>query len=345
MPTNTTIAIFLVLLALMLFFFVGQMLSLNDMKTAGTGHGSFSGVFAVILALLVWGLLAALLIMAGVKGEMPTWAAFVAFILHPASFAAVIAATGLMEKGQAAKPWVMVVPAAAPLLMAAYASWAFFPALRAAIPAVAAGSMAWGVVLVLTILPWPSATQQWRENGARLAQIDLEARAAEKARVEAARQENLVKLQAMDPDTPLWRWLEFTDPKKGVREEAFAAIRNVGRRQADAEEMASRGMTGPLLDLPNLGLEATPVLVKAHKEHLLWLVRDVKRPDAASVSYSWIAREVDEYLPSIQWMAERHCGCSGEVAALEEAVRSYRTSPGKADCLEALDKALAAEKK
>lgn len=345
MSTSTTTAIFLVLLVLMLFFFVGQMLNLNDMKTGGPGGENFSGVFAIILALLVWALLAALLIMAGVQGKMPAWAAVVAFILHPASLAAAFVSVGLLEKGEGAKPWAVVVPAAAPLLIAAFASWAFFPALRGAIPAAAAGSMTWGVVLVLTILPWPSAAERWRESGARLAQRDIEARAAEKARVEAARQENLAKLQAMAPDTPLWTWLEFTDPKKGVREEAFADIRKLSRRQQDAEEMASRGMTGPLLELPNLGLVASPILVKAHKDHLLWLIRDIKRPDARSVSYSWIAREVDEYLPSIQWMAERHCGCSGEVAALEEAVRSYTASPGKAECLEALDKASAAEKK
>jgi hypothetical protein len=214
-----------------------------------------------------------------------------------------------------------------------------------AISAAAAGSITWGVVLVLTILPWPSATARWRESGARLAERDREAREAEKARVAAARQDNLEKLQALAPDTPLRTWLEFTDARKGVREEAFAAIRNLNRRQADAEEMASRGMTGPLVDLPNLGLEASPVLVKAHRDHLLWLVGDIKRPDAGSVSYTWIAPEVDSYLPSIQWMAEKHCGFSSEVAALEDAVRSYQSSPRKAECLAALDKALAAEKK
>jgi hypothetical protein len=229
--------------------------------------------------------------------------------------------------------------------MAAYAIWAFFPALRAAIPAVVAGLILWGALLGLTILPWPSATKRWRESGARLAQIDSDARAKEKTAQEAARQENLSKLQAMAPDTPLRDWLEFTDPKKGVREEAFAAIRNLSRRQQDAEEMASRGVTGPLIELPNLGLEASPALVKAHKGHLNWLIGDIKRPDASSVSYSWISREVNEYLPSIQWMAERHCGCSEEVASLKAEVQSYKSSLGKAECLVALDKALEAEKK
>jgi hypothetical protein len=343
-PTNATVAVFYVLLALLLFFWVGQMLNLNDIKTGGHGGENFSDVFAVILSLFVWALVAALLLMGGMKGEMPAWAVLLAVVLHPASYAAAIAAGSLMQKGEAAKTWMVVVPAVAPVLMAAYASCAFFPPLRAAIPPAAAGA-AWGVVLVLAILPWPSIAERSRETSARLARMEVESQARQKTALAAARQENLAKLQALDPDAELSEWMKFTDPKLGVREEAYAAARRLKRRQSDAEEMASHGMTLPLLELPNLDLQPTPVLIQAHKDYLLVLATRIRRADAGSVRYTWISSDIDPYLPSIQWMAERHCGCSTEVAALEKELRTYQDAQGRAEALAALDKAQAVEKK
>jgi hypothetical protein len=341
MPSNTSIAVFILLLALMLFFWVGQMLSLNDIHP-GRVHDNFAGAFAVILSLLVWGVLVALLVMAGTKGEMPAWAGLIAYVLHPASCAAAIAAAILMDSGAGKeKTWLMVIPAAGPLMMAAFACWAFFPALRAAIPGAAAGSVTWAAVLVLAILPWPSVAQRSRESAARRVENEAAAVRAEKAALDTARQENLVKIQALGPDADLWHWMEFTDPKKGVREEAFAGIHKLKDRQAEAEAMVSRGVTGPLIELPSLGLEATPPMVQAHKARLRDLAKGIERPDAGTVKYSWIASEIDGYLPAIEWMAERHCGCAAEVAALEAVVRSYADSPGRGQCIAALEKARA----
>ena len=95
----------------------------------------------------------------------------------------------------------------------------------------------------------------------------------------------------------------------------------------------------------DLDLEPTPPLVKAHKVYLMEIAKSNQRPDAATVAYSWIALQVDAYLPTIEWMAARHCGCSTEVAALEAVVRSYKDSRGRGEALAALDKALAVEKK
>ena len=345
MPTSASVVIFCVLLALTLFLWVGQIANLNQINASDAAGNALSDAFAVLLALAEWGLLAALLLMGGIKGEMPGWAAILAYVLHPASCAAAIA-TGSLMRGSAGTtiPGLIVVPVVAPLAIAAFASWAFFPAFRGAIPAGAAGS-AWGAVLLLAILPWPFLAARSRQTTTRRAANEIQSQATEKVASAAARQENLKKLEALDPDTALWKWMEFTDPEKGVREEAYAAIHKLERRQSDAEQMASSGLTLPLLDLPNLNLEPTPPLVRAHKDYLLELVRRIRRPDAGSVQYSWIASEIDSYLPSIQWMAERHCGCAAEVAGLETEIRTYQDSRGRAAAVAALEKARAADKK
>ncbi len=344
MPSNSSIVVFTLLLGLMLFFWLGQLGSLHDIY-GGRNHANLASLFAVVLSLLTWAVLVALLVMAATKGEMPGWAGLIAFVLHPASCAAAIAVAILMD-GDAGKEktWLAVIPAAAPLLMGAFACWAFFPAVRAAIPAAAAGSLTWAAILVLAILPWPSVAQRSRESAARRVENEAAAQQAEKAALDTARQENLAKIQALGPETDLWHWMEFTDPKKGVREEAFSAIHNLKDRQKEAEELVSQGLTGPLIELPNLDLDPTPPIVKAYKARLLELAKGNQREDARTVKYSWIASEVDSYLPAIQWMAERHCGCTAEVGALEDVVRSYADSPGREQCIAALEKARAADR-
>lgn len=345
MPANTSVAVFVVLLALMFFFWIGQTVNLREINSGDAAGKGLAQAFAVLLTLALWGVLAGLLVMAGTKGQMPSWAGALAYVLLPASCAAAVAAGNLLRNDGFRKPVpaMMIVPVATPLIIAAYAAWAFFPALRSAIPSAAAGS-AWGLVLALTLMPWPSVASQARAGDAQRAQNGIRFEAEKKAELDAARQENLAKIQALGPEAPLWKWMEFIDEKKGVRTEALAAIHDLKRRQADAEYMLSQGVTGLLLSLPDLNLEATPALIKAHKDYLGEVTRSIRRPDAGSVQYSWISSDIDPYLASIQWMAEKHCGCAPEVAALEAEVRTYRNSAGKAEALAALEKARAADK-
>ncbi len=97
--------------------------------------------------------------------------------------------------------------------------------------------------------------------------------------------------------------MEFVDPEKGVREEAFAGIRNLKRRQTDAEDMLAHGLSNILREIQYLDLELTPAVLAAHKKHTLELATSNDRPDASSVPYTWIASGVDSYLPSIEWMS------------------------------------------
>jgi hypothetical protein len=262
-----------------------------------------------------------------------------AWILHPASLAASIMVVDRSNRPEGS--WMIVIPIAAPLMTAAYASWAYFPALRSAISAPVAASAAWGGVFVLAAIPFAYMIQEDREN--EVQQLHAIARSDENEGL-GNRAESLVRLQKMTPDMPLWQWMDLADPRLGIRDEAFAGIRKLTHRQADADEMLKEGVTHFLVDLPYLDLETTPTIIAAHKKYIRGLATEIGRPDAGSVKYSWVADRVDEYLPSIQWMAERHCGCSDDVAVLEAAVRTYKRSVGKAECLAALAKARAADK-
>lgn len=331
--------IFSVLLGATLLAWVGLLFGLNQPVKA---HDFGPAILAVLLALAVWGLLAALLFMGAGKGEMPKWAKVLAWILQPASFAAAVAAVDANSTSNVSNRLMFLVPVVAPLMMAAYASWAYFPAFRAAIPAVAAGSSAWGVVFVLAVLPWAMMMQESSAREAGMAEATAQAVAYEGKENRAG---SLERLQNRTPDSPLWEWLDLVDPRLGVREEALAGARSLTHRQADADELLAHGAPGFLTELPNLDLEPTPTIIAGHKKYLLDMARSLQRDDAGSVKYSWVASQVDPYLPTIQWMAERHCGCSAEMAAVEAAVRRYKGSPGKAECLAALAKAQATEKK
>jgi hypothetical protein len=338
MPTKANMATFYVLLGLTLVVWIGMGVRLSN-KPSGSHDDIGDSILTALVMLLLWGLLIALLWMGGAGGAMPMWAKVLAWILHPATLVASIAV--LDRANNPAGSWLIVVPIVSPVMMAGYATWLYFPAIGAAISAPVAGSAAWGVLFILAILPWAYMMEEDREHeegqaAATAANLAYQGR--------AAHAESLVSLQKLTPDTPLWRWMDFADPRLGVRDEAFAGIRKLSHRQTDANEMLQEGVTHFLVELPNLDLEPTPTIIAAHKKYVLGLARGIERPDAGSVKYSWVAHQIDEYLPSIQWMAERHCGCSAEVAVLEAGVRKYKRSVGKAECLEALAKAQATDK-
>jgi hypothetical protein len=338
MPAKTTnMAAFYVLLGLTLVVWVGMMAGLFNQPS---GHDAIgASILTALVMLLLWVLLLALLWMGGAREQMPKWAKVLAWILHPASFAASIAVLDRSNRPEGS--WLIAVPVVAPLMLAGYAIWTYFPAVRGAISATVAGSVAWGTLFILAILPWAYMIQEDSESEARQLHAIAKSDAFEGTENRAA---SLVDLQKLTDDTPLWRWMDFADPRMGVRDEAFAGIRKLSHRQADADVMLQQGVTHFLVELPNLGLDPTPTIIAAHKNYVLGLAKEIERPDAGSVKYSWVADRIDEYLPSIQWMAERHCGCSAEVAVLEAGVRKYKRSVGKAECLEALAKALATDK-
>jgi hypothetical protein len=78
--------------------------------------------------------------------------------LVPASGAAAVVAGDLiatLDKMGTGGRWLIVVSALVPPLLIFFALWCTLPSLRAAIPANLTGGLVWGMVLILSILPWP----------------------------------------------------------------------------------------------------------------------------------------------------------------------------------------------
>jgi len=136
----------LLLLAVACGFYVA-MLGSTSFST-GVGDASFGQAIASLFFTAgLWIALAALLIAAGVMGEMPRWVAFVAVFLLPLAGVATVTAIDMCSRHI---KLAILFPVVLPLLVAVYALWARFPAFRAAIPAEPMSAGIWALVLVLS---------------------------------------------------------------------------------------------------------------------------------------------------------------------------------------------------
>jgi hypothetical protein len=115
----------------------------------GGGEERISQAYAgFFLTLLLWAVLALLLIVGGVMGAMPVWAAFSAIVLHPLAGIAEFVALDAVSRGvNGAMLFVVLLP----LTIALYAIWARLTALHEAYPPRPVSAAAWGAVALLTI--------------------------------------------------------------------------------------------------------------------------------------------------------------------------------------------------
>ncbi len=126
--------------------------TLNNSDAAGNG---LSYSFGVLLAGVLWVLLAVLMLAVASRGVIPRAGALAALVLIPASGAAAVAAINLLRVRAGAGGWPIVVPALVPVLVLAYLLWASYPRIQAMVPERLATGIVWGAVLILAILPWP----------------------------------------------------------------------------------------------------------------------------------------------------------------------------------------------
>ena len=143
----------LVLLVLTGALYLWLMVSITGPNAHGdAAMGQALGQF--FLTIFLWGALALLLVVGGVMGEMPRWAAILALVAHPLSLVGAITAIDMMSRHAG---WALAAPALLPLLFGFYAIWARFPRLRAAMPAQTTSIAVWVAILVLAIAPMPIA--------------------------------------------------------------------------------------------------------------------------------------------------------------------------------------------
>jgi hypothetical protein len=167
-------------------------------------------------------------------------------------------------------------------------------------------------LLILSIAPWP--TMRYRSRHRATDQVDAEAR-----RIVVDREENRAAFHKLTQDSELSEWLAFRAPDNPLRVQALEGIRRLPRRQADAEELMRRGLDSFWEDVPELDLQATPVICERARHFLL------ER-----------AERIEPYLPTFQWLVDQHCKCDPELAAIETAVQIYPDSPERNRVLAAL---------
>jgi hypothetical protein len=133
-------------LALACVLYVAMLLNVH--VPAGGGEARIANAYQVLfLTLWLWVVLAVLLVMCGVMGEMPRWAGVAAFFLHPLSGVAAFVAIDMAER----HGWAIIFPVVLPLIIALYALWARLPQLHARLPVKSTSLVAWVAILVLSI--------------------------------------------------------------------------------------------------------------------------------------------------------------------------------------------------
>jgi hypothetical protein len=306
-----------ILLIAILFLWVGMVPAMATPNNSDAAGNSLSRAFASIYAIVIWILLAVLLILAGVNGEMPAWCAALAVILVPASGVAAVVAGDLLAElktlGIGAK-WLIAIPAVAPPLLVFFALWAYYPAFRSAVPSSIAGGVVWGVVLILSILPWHMVTVK---NQARQERSAAEAKRA--ADVKA-------RFERLTPESPLWEWVPFLDDYR-VRDQAFQHVRSSPTRQADAEIMLERG-DFPLLQLRLFELEPTPQFCDKLYAFVSKREEALRLAVPKSKDYSSIASDVQGATTAILWLQSNHRDCKELAGRYFDTVSAYRGEPG-----------------
>ncbi len=121
----------------------------NAVPPSGGGEERISQAYATLfLTLWLWIVLALLLIVGGVMGQMPRWVAISAIFLHPlAGVAALVALDAVSRHVGGAILFVVLLP----ILIAGYALWARLPQLHEAYPPRPVSIAAWSAIALLTI--------------------------------------------------------------------------------------------------------------------------------------------------------------------------------------------------
>jgi hypothetical protein len=331
----TILAAIPALLAVLLWAaLVATFLNLHSSDAAGNG---LAQVYAVVNIVALWAVLLIVVVIGMASDGGPGWMKASAVLLTLFSGAAAMAALVLMtDRAGAPAKWALAIPIFVPPLLIAYAPWAYIAPLRDAVP-VTTVALALGVpVLILSLSPWLPLLQRQQATAERRATNDTRRAAQQAAQDGDQRQAQRAKLASYTRETPLWDWLSLADRNSPVRDEALAAVQTLPRRQADAELMLARGMGWPLLELPNLNVEATPELCARARATLAKRARDFRPVNATPPPFAMEARNIEMFFPAMQWLVAHECDCTAELAEVANSVRAYPDSPERQKFLDRL---------
>jgi hypothetical protein len=162
------------LIAIAAFLWIGLVATVATINGNDAAANGLSEYYAVFGSIGLWLLLAVIMIIAGIRGGMSVRSAICAVVLLPASCAATIAAIAILKDATESR-WPIVVPVLAPMLLLSYAVWLYFPRVRALVAAQTVEAVTWGVLLLLSVAPWPRTIHNMHttESAAELGTDDL----------------------------------------------------------------------------------------------------------------------------------------------------------------------------
>jgi hypothetical protein len=331
-------AAFVIVLVVAAVLWAATVANTVTIKSSDAAGNALSHAFGVFMAIALFVLLAILVVLAAARGAMPVWMRIASVILVPASGAATIAAIEIMSQGtEWPVRWPLVIPALAPALIIGLALWTALPSVRGLAPASVAGGIALGGLALLSIAPWPLLRARGQERRAGPGELQT-IRAARRARWrESDRAAHQADFDAIEHDAPLYAWLPFTEPGDPLRDRALAAIRRLPERQRELEEMVRAGNEAAVREVPALATEATSALCDAAREAVVFHARRTRpgSPEEAA-HYARYARDVEYYMPTVEWLIARGCPLGDGLAELETTARAYDDSPERARFLERL---------
>lgn len=309
-PASVGIAAGLSIIALLLWAL--QLALLHDLTGSDAAGNALTQAYGAIAIILLWALLAVLALMAFFKGAMPAPAAIAALILIPVSGDAALSALELLRAPELAPHrWPIIIPALAPPIVVAFCFWALLPGIHARVPAIYAGVIAWGSVLLLCIALVPF--QQMR--------------GAVGDQMEAVRAKNAADFAKLSANSPLWDWVPFLAvPDQTLVSNALDRIRHLERRQTDAELMLDRG-DFPLGQLGAFDLTPTPMLCDRARKLLRKRADALTPQEPNSKPFKDIAVAVGDAVSAMTWLIDYDCPCAAEAETWEAMAKTYR-DPG-----------------
>jgi tetratricopeptide (TPR) repeat protein len=293
------------------YCYLAMAANLSDLGYSDAAGNALTAAFAALFGFAAWVLLGVLLVIAGVKGNIPAWAGTLVAILLPAS---AITSAMAADLSRSQNSWVLIEPYALPPLIAAYALYARLTSLHRAVPLVPATITALVAMTILTLVPMPQFIARERERAVIEAEREAERKAADEAAAKV-HAENLAKFEALTPASPLSDWAPFFGKNSELDERAIAAARKLPHRQEQAIDALHRGLGFPLAEYSRLDLQPTPEFCAASRDFLI--------AAAASHPGSPDNRAAQDYfdpmLGAVELLTKENCDLDAAVKAIDAA--------------------------
>ena len=305
-PGAVGLAAGLSLLALLLYAIT--LATLADLASSDAAGNAYAQAYGAIEIILLWALLAVLMLIAVLKGEIPLPAVFAALVLVPASGVVAMEVLELLSRPYLPPfRWPLVLPALMPPLIVAYGFWALLPGMRAKFPARVAGGVIWGAVFILCFAIVPFGKIRHAAN----------------ERITAVQEKFDADFSSLPANAPLWDLAPFLETANTTKQnELLERIRQREQRQSEAELMLDRG------DFP-LGymgrMDLTPTSALCDKAHALLRqrVEPLLLKTANSKPYKDVAVPVADALAAMKWLVGYDCNSDAESLAWETMAKAY----------------------